>query len=424
MKLTFFGVGYVGLVSGVCLADLGNEVTLVGRNEVKIEDLKKGIVPIYEPGLDKLIKKNRENLHFTTNSASAIKASEVLFVAVGTPSNKDGSCDLSQVEDVSKIIAQHIDKPKVIVIKSTVPVGSDEMIRKIIKSKYKGDFSIASNPEFLREGSAISDFMKPDRVVIGTEDEWSKKVLDKIYRAQKVPIIHTDIRSAQLIKYASNAFLATKITFINEMANFAEKVGGNIEKIAEGMGYDKRIGSEFLKAGIGYGGSCFPKDVKELIFAGKSHNSPFHVLQAVDEVNNKQKIKPVEKLEKMMNLKDKTVGVIGLSFKPNTDDIRDASSIDILFALLKKGAKIKTWDPIAEQRMQTIFPKIEYCPTPYEALAKVDAAIIVTEWDETIKLDLKKVKKLMKKPVIIDGRNCLDKETALKLGFKYQGIGR
>ncbi|MDO8637995.1 MAG: UDP-glucose/GDP-mannose dehydrogenase family protein [Candidatus Daviesbacteria bacterium] len=424
MKITFFGVGYVGLVSGVCLAGIGHEVKLVGRSQEKIDNLKKGILPIYEPGLDKLIFKNKKRLTFTTDQKEAVEFADVLFIAVGTPSQKNGACDLSQVEEVSKSIGRLMNGPKIIVLKSTVPVGSEEIVKKII-SKYTGkQFTLVSNPEFLKEGTAISDFMIPDRIVIGADDKKSMQIIEEVYKPLKATIFKTDIKSAQLIKYSSNSFLATKISFINEIANLAEKVGANVESVAFGMGLDKRIGSQFLKAGLGYGGSCFPKDVKELMCTAKNNGAQLEILEAVEEVNKKQKIIAVKKLEKKIKLEGAKIAILGLSFKPETDDMRDAASLEIIKELLKKGAKINAFDPVAEENCKKIIPEIYYFDDIYEAVKKVDAVIFVTEWEQIKKIDLKKVKALIKKPVIIDGRNIFNPEKMKDLGFDYQSIGR
>lgn len=424
MKLSFFGVGYVGLVTGVCLADIGHEVMLAGRSPQKIEGLKKGIIPIYELGLDKLIKKNKKRLSFTTDPKEAVDFADVLFIAVGTPSNSDGSCDLSQIEEVSKSIGQYINCPKIIVLKSTVPVGSEEIVQKIISKYSKEKISIVSNPEFLKEGTAIGDFMFPDRVVIGSDDLKSLKTLEEIYQPLKTTILKTDIKSAQLIKYASNAFLATKISFINEIANLSEKVGANIESVAEGMGLDKRIGSLFLKAGLGYGGSCFPKDVKELMHSSKKNGITLKILEAVEEVNKKQKTLVVKKLVKKIKLNGKKIAVLGLAFKPNTDDLREAASLSVIKELLKGGARVFAWDPAAESNFKNLGLKVTCCSNPYETLKGADAAVLITEWGVLKKLNLKKVKTLMKKPLFIDGRNVFSKEKMKTLGFDYQSIGR
>lgn len=423
-KITIFGTGYVGLVTGVCLSEIGNRVICIDIDEEKIKNLQKGILPIYEPGLEELLKKNQKRLEFTTDASYGILNSDIIFIAVGTPQGKDGGADLRYVEDVAKVIGKNINERKIIVIKSTVPVGSEVRIKEIIKEHYSGDFVIASNPEFLREGSAIEDFMHPDRVVIGTIAEGVADELAEIYKALKAPIINTDIRSAQLIKYASNAFLATKISFINEIANLSEKLGGNVENIARGMGLDKRIGANFLNAGVGYGGSCFPKDVKELIYSARLNGADLKILEAVEKVNEAQKVIPVKKLKDRLNINGATIAILGLTFKPKTDDLRDAPSLVIINQLLDMGAKIKAWDPLGIEGTKKIYPSVKYFEDIYEALKGADAAILVTEWDEIKNLDLGKVKRLMKKLIIIDGRNVLDKKQAKNLGFDYSGIGR
>ncbi len=424
MNIAIFGTGYVGLVTGVCLAELGNNVTCVDVDEGKIKGLKKGKVPIYEPGLKDLLKKNISRLIFTTDGASAIKKNEIIFIAVGTPSNPDGSANLKYIDEVALEIGKNLKEKKVIVIKSTVPVGTEGRVSEQIKKFYRGNFSIVSNPEFLREGSAISDFMHPDRVVIGGSDQWAVNKVCQIYAPLNCPIVNTDIRSSEIIKYASNAYLATKISFINEMANLADKFGANVEYIAKGMGLDKRIGFEFLNAGLGYGGSCFPKDVKELIHMAHVAGMDMKILEAVDETNTKQKLIPVTKLKDKIKLKGATVAILGLAFKPNTDDLREASSLSIIDALLYEGAKIKAWDPVAEEMCKKIYPDITYSSTPQDALKDADAAVIVTEWDELKNLNLSQVLSLMRNALIIDGRNVLDKAQAKNAGIEYYGIGR
>lgn len=424
MNITIFGTGYVGLVTGVCIAEIGNEVICVDVDKEKIERLKKGIIPIYEPGLEELLKKNSTKLEFTTNGPLAIEKSEIIFIAVGTPSNPDGSANLKYVREVAEEIGKNIKSNKIIVIKSTVPVGTEEIVSEIIKKHYNGSFTIVSNPEFLREGSAIKDFMNPDRIVIGTGDLSAFEKVSEIYKSLNANILHTDIRSAEIIKYASNAYLATKISFINEMANLADKFGANIEYIAKGMGSDKRIGFAFLNAGLGYGGSCFPKDVKELIHTAHIAGMDMKILEAVDETNTKQKLIPITKLKNKINLNEATVAILGLAFKPDTDDLREASSLAIIDALLYEGAKLKAWDPVAATACKKIYPEIEYAGSPEEACKDADAAVIVTEWDQLKELDLFKLKKVMKNPLIIDGRNVFDKRQAKDAGIEYYGIGR
>lgn len=424
MDIAIFGTGYVGLVTGVCLSELGHNVICVDVDPEKIKKLKSGKATIYEPGLDDLLKKNLSRLTFTTDGPGAIDKSKIIFIAVGTPSNPDGSANLKYVEEVAQELGKNLKTDKIIVIKSTVPVGTEGMVSEIIRKFYKGKFTVVSNPEFLREGCAISDFMHPDRIVIGTNDHEALDEMTKLYEPLNAPMVHTDIRSSELIKYASNAFLATKISFINEMANLADKFGANVEFIAKGMGYDKRIGFEFLKAGLGYGGSCFPKDVKELIHTAHIAGMDMKILEAVDQTNSKQKLIPLTKLKAKIKLKGAAVAILGLAFKPDTDDLREASSIAIIDALLYEGAKIRAWDPVAKEACKKIYPDINYTDTPGEALKDADAAVIITEWEQLRDLDCKKVKKLMKNALIIDGRNVLDKARAQEAGIEYFGIGR
>ncbi len=430
-NVTIFGTGYVGLVTGVCLANLGHKVTCVDVNSEKIDQLNKGVVPIYEPGLEELIKKNHKNLFFTTESAEPIKSSDIIFIAVGTPQGSDGSADLQFVRSVAQTIGSEITDFKVIVIKSTVPVGTGDEIEKIIAQNYSGNFALLSNPEFLKEGTAIDDFNCPDRIVIGINNSLgtrlNQKALDtmnSLYQKLDCPTLITDRRSSELIKYASNAFLATKISFINSIAAVAESSGADIDDIARGIGLDKRIGPHFLKAGVGYGGSCFPKDVQALIHIARAHQAPTNLLESVEIVNVYQKELAVKKLKSKIDLKDKVVGLWGLSFKPDTDDLREAPSLTIIKQLLKEGAKVQAWDPISEKACADLYPNVYYCPSPYEAIENADAAILITEWSEVKKIDLKKVKSLMKTPLIIDGRNILSKQLAKDEGIEYMGIGR
>lgn len=424
MKVAIFGTGYVGLVTGVCLADLGHIVTCIDTNEEKIEFLNQGKVPIYEPGLEELIIKNRSRLYFTTDFKKPIQDAEVIFIAVGTPQGEDGSADLNYVKNVALSIASEIKEFKVIVVKSTVPVGTGDMIEEIISEKFTQSFAVVSNPEFLREGTAIHDFRYPDRIVVGTLNQQAVKVMEKLYEKLEAPFVVTDRYSSELIKYASNAFLATKISFINSIANLSEKVGADIDSIALGMGMDHRIGPHFLKAGIGYGGSCFPKDVQALIYSGKQQGVEVDLLESVERVNKSQKELVVKKLSEKIKLEGKKVAILGLSFKPDTDDLREAPSLVIIDQLQKKGVDIFAWDPIAEEVCRKIYPDIQYCPSPYEALTNAEAAIIVTEWNEVKELDLKKVKELMKTPLLFDGRNVFERDEVEKLGIEYMGVGR
>ncbi len=431
MKIAVIGSGYVGLVTGACFADLGNEVICVDNDLEKINKLKNNEIPFYEPGLDNLVKVNvRENrLSFTSDIAEAVKVSEVIFIAVGTPPKEDGSADLTAIERVGKEISANLNGYKLIVEKSTVPVRTGEWLRNVIE-KYNinnSEFDVASNPEFLREGTAIHDFMNPDRIVIGVENERAAQILISLYTPLNAPILVTDIKSAEIIKHASNAFLSMKISFINAVANICELAGADVKKVAKGIGLDKRIGEAFLNAGIGYGGFCFPKDLDAFIAISENLGYEFKLLKEVRNINDFQKLFPVRKLKEIFgSLKDKTIGILGLSFKPNTDDMRLAPSIDIINELHKQGAKIKAYDPVAMDNAKKIFKDIPvvYCDTPYEVTKDSDAIIIVTEWNEFKYLDLLKLKELMKSNVIIDGRNIFDRKKIEKLGFIYKAVGR
>lgn len=427
MKVGVVGCGYVGLTTGVCLAELGHRVVCVDNNNQKINLLKEGKIPIYEPGLEKLIKKNKKRIKFSTEIKDAVLENNVVFIAVGTPSNEDGSPDLSYVENVAKEIALWLNDYKVIVEKSTVPVETADWIKKTIEryKKNEVEFDVVSNPEFLREGSAIKDFLKPDRIVIGAESEKAKKIMLELYKKIKAPKLVVDTKSAELIKHASNSFLAMKISFINAIANICELAGADVEKVALGMGLDKRIGNEFLKAGIGYGGSCFPKDIDAFIWIAEKLGYDFSLLKEVKKINQNQRELFIKKVENTLwIIKDKTIGILGLSFKPNTDDIREAPSIYVIKNLKQKGAKIKAYDPKAMNKMKELFPDIEYCSSVYEVAEGSDCLLILTEWDEFKKMNLKKIKSLMATPVIIDGRNIFNPQQVSKLGFVYKGIGR
>ena len=432
MKITMIGTGYVGLVTGTCLAGLGNDVICVDIDENKINKLNDDIIPIYEPGLKDLIETNikEKRISFTTNIQYGIKESDVIFIAVGTPSDDKGNADLSFVCDVAKNIGKYMNKYTVIVDKSTVPVGTSDIVKKIIKENQKIDieYDLISNPEFLREGEAIKDFMNPDRIVIGYETEKSRKIMEKIYsgieRTGK-PIMYTDIKSAELIKYASNAMLATRISFMNMLAPLCEKVNANIKEVSKGLGLDSRIGPRFLQAGVGYGGSCFPKDIKALIKTLEENNCNADLLNAVENINELQKKCIIPKIKSVLgNLKGKTIAIWGLAFKPKTDDMREAPSIKIIGELQKLGANIKAFDPIAENNARKILKNIEYGNNPYNTIKDCDALVIVTEWDEFRQLDLELVKSLLKTPIIIDGRNIYDPKEMETYGFKYISIGR
>jgi len=429
MNIAVVGTGYVGLVAGACLAKLGNNVTCVDIDQEKIAKIKKGDIPIYEPGLDKIVLDEVETgrLNFSGDLKTILDRMDVIFIAVGTPSRKDGKADLQYVEAVAKEIADNIKDYKVIVNKSTVPVGTGKLVAGIIKEKYKGDFDVVSNPEFLREGSAVHDFMEPDRIVIGANSNRARDIMLKIYEPLDYPKITVSVESAEMIKYASNAFLATKISFINEIANICERVDADVEDVARGMGFDKRIGPKFLQAGIGYGGSCFPKDVNALNQIAGTKGYDFKLLKAVIEVNNKQRLIVIDKLEELLgNLNGQNIAVLGLAFKANTDDIRESAAIDIIRILTGLGANISTYDPKAANNAHSALNgTVKFHDDPYSAVKDVRAVIIATEWPEFKELDYYKIKNLIKDPyILIDGRNLLAGEDLKKMGFVYVGVGR
>ena len=434
MKIVIVGSGYVGLVSGTCFSEFGHFVTCVDKDGQKIENLKKGVIPIYERELENMVKKNVKTgrLSFTTDPGKALAEADAVFIAVGTPTSRrgDGYADLTYVYAVAKEIAPLIKKYTVIVDKSTVPVGTAKEVKRIIQEvNPQADFDMASNPEFLREGAAIDDFMHPDRIVVGVESERAKEVLKEIYKPLyliETPIVFTDLQTAELIKYASNGFLAAKISFINEIANLCEAIGANVVDLAKGMGLDNRIGKKFLHAGPGYGGSCFPKDALALARIAQEHGSPIRVIETVIEVNAAQKARMVGKIRKALGGSEagKTLAVLGLTFKPETDDMRDAPALMILPALMEKGAKIMATDPHGIEEAKKIMPEISYVADPYAAVEKADAVVLMTEWNEYRSLDLKKIKKLMKGNVFVDLRNVYEPEAMRQAGFAYVGVGR
>ena len=434
MKLAFIGVGYVGLVTGACMAELGHTVVCADVDKKKIAKLKRGVMPIYELGLEELVMKNVKEgrLSFTPSVAAAMKASEVVFSGVGTPEDKKtGKADMQYVHAVAREFGKHLNSYKILVNKSTVPVGTADIVRDIVAhaSNGKHDFDIVSNREFLREGAAIKDFLNPDRVVVGVASDRAKAIMEKIYRPiarTGRPVMMTDIRSAELIKYASNAFLATKITFANELANFCELVGANIKEVSKGMGLDSRIGSRFLYAGIGYGGSCFPKDVQALMETGKEYQFDFSIIRAADLVNDKQKMRPYAIAKKhFKNLKGKTFALWGLSFKPRTDDVREAPALYVAEALLKAGARVRAFDPVAMENFSLSFTdkRLKYTESAYDAVEGADALLVMTEWDEFRTTEYPELAARMKDRVIIDGRNIFDRTEAEAEGFVYYGIG-
>jgi len=434
MKIAVIGTGYVGLVAGTCFADMGNDVICIDINEEKIRMLNEGKVPIFEPGLEPLIKKNVKagRLFFTKDFDDAIVKSDIVFIAVGTPPRPKGDADLSYVENCARGIAAVAKKPKIVVEKSTVPVQTCERIIQILDCN-DGDgngkcikHEVVSNPEFLREGSAVKDFLEPDRIVIGTESEHARKIMQQLYAPLKSKILFTDIKSAEIIKHASNSFLAAKISFINAVASICEKTGADIGMVAEGMGLDKRIGKTFLNAGIGYGGYCFPKDAEAFVRIAEKNGYDFKLLREVQAINDAQKKNFVKKVEDALwNLNGKTICVLGLAFKPDTDDMRFAPSIDIINELLGEGAKVKAFDPVAMENAKKIFgEKIEYCNDMYDALKGADALLFLTEWNEFKKIDFAKAKKLLRQPFVFDGRNMFNPKEMRSMGFKYSSIGR
>ncbi|MFH1287594.1 MAG: UDP-glucose/GDP-mannose dehydrogenase family protein [bacterium] len=435
MKICIIGTGYVGLVAGVCLADLGNDVICVDINKEKIDKLRQGIIPIYEPGLEEIVKRNSKNgrLKFSTDLATGIKVSKVVFIAVGTPGKPNGEPDLSAVEFVASQIGKSINSYKVVVNKSTVPIGTCRRLEKITRDNLKNkhtSFDIVSNPEFLKEGSAIQDFMRPNRIVIGTETEKALKIMKDIYNSLFLStgayFVATNLETAEMIKYASNTFLAAKVSFINEISRLCELVGADVKIVSRGMGLDERIGSKFLHAGPGYGGSCFPKDIAGLDFLAKQAGYDFKIAKAVMEVNKNQKLWMARKIEeKMGNMKNKIIGILGLSFKPNTDDMRDAPAIVIINELLKNGATIKAFDPVAMDEAKKIFSsRIKYCDNIYETAKNSDAIVFLTEWNEFREIDFIRLKKLLKNKLIFDLRNIFEPDKIKKMGFEYIGVGR
>nr|WP_293613279.1 UDP-glucose/GDP-mannose dehydrogenase family protein [Ponticaulis sp.] len=433
LRVTMIGTGYVGLVSGACFADFGHVVTCVDKDASKIERLEQGIMPIYEPGLDQLVAKNvkEERLFFTTDPADAIKNADAVFIAVGTPSRRgDGHADLSYVYGAAEEIAQLMDGYTVVVTKSTVPVGTGDEVEEIIrKTRPDAEFAVVSNPEFLREGAAIKDFKVPDRVVVGTEEERAKEVMSELYRPlylNETPILFTARRTSELIKYAANAFLAVKITFINEIADLCEKVGANVQEVSRGIGLDNRIGKKFLNAGPGYGGSCFPKDTLALTKTANDHGAPIRIVDTVVEVNAARKKAMATKIIDAMggDVSGKTIGMLGLAFKPNTDDMRDAPSLDIIPALQAAGAKVRAYDPESMKEASHMLEDVVFCDGPYHAIEGADAMVIVTEWDQFRALDLDRAKTMLNENIVVDLRNIYAPADMAKRGFKYVSVGR
>jgi UDPglucose 6-dehydrogenase len=433
MRIAMMGTGYVGLVSGACFSDFGHVVTCIDKDAAKIARLQKGEIPIFEPGLEALVADNVKagRLSFTTESAAAIRAADAVFLAVGTPSRRgDGFADLSFVQEATREIAAEIQGFTVVVVKSTVPVGTNDEVDAIIrKLRPDGDFAVVSNPEFLREGAAIEDFKRPDRVVVGTDDERARRVMREVYRPlfiNETPLLFTGRRAAELIKYASNAFLATKVTFINEMANLCEQCGADVQEVARGMGLDRRIAGKFLHAGPGFGGSCFPKDTAALMAIGQRYNAPVRIVETVIAVNDARKRAMADKVVAACggSLRDKTVAVLGLTFKPNTDDMREAPSLVIVPALEAHGARVRAYDPHGTAEARKLMPRLEISPDPYSCLEGADAVVILTEWDQFRALDLTRVKRALKHPVVVDLRNIYTPADMMERGFTYISVGR
>ncbi|MEO7659201.1 MAG: UDP-glucose/GDP-mannose dehydrogenase family protein [Pyrinomonadaceae bacterium] len=432
MHIAVIGTGYVGLVTGACFAEFGVDVTCVDVDIQKVENLNKGIIPIYEPGLDKIVEKNvaAGRLHFTTNIRSAVEQALVVFLAVGTPPQPDGSPDMSYYQQAAKDIAGAMNGYKVLVTKSTVPVGTGEWLRQFVAEniKIETDFGVASNPEFLREGAAIEDFMRPDRVVIGSNDERAIDVMKDLYRPLyliETPIVITSLEAAELIKYAANAFLATKITFINEIANLCDAIGCDVHDVARGIGMDNRIGRKFLHPGPGYGGSCFPKDTRALTTVADKFGVETRIVDAVVEANEWQRLAMLPKIEKLVgDLNGKKIGVLGLSFKPETDDMRESPATAIINEMVKRGATVRAFDPVAMSEARHYLPDIEYASDEYDAISGADALIIITEWNQFRALDMEKVKSLLRSPKVADLRNIYEPKDMREMGFEYVGVGR
>jgi UDPglucose 6-dehydrogenase len=427
--ISVIGVGYVGLVTSACFADLGNRVVALDIDEGRIAGLQKGEMPIYEPGLKEVVSRNvtAGRLRFTTSYAEALQKTDFVFIAVGTPASVDGEADLQYVRSAAESVAQHMTRPLVVVNKSTVPVGTGDWVAEIIRAHqpHAIPFSVVSCPEFLREGSAIQDFMSPARTVLGSLDSDAAHRVAQLHLPLRAPIMITDLRTAEMIKYASNAFLATKISFINEIANICEALGADVKEVSRGMGYDPRIGSHFLEAGLGYGGSCFPKDVNALAFMAAEKGRHPQLLQAVMDINADRRRQLVERVAELVGeVRGRVVGLLGLSFKPNTDDMREAPALEVAALLLEAGARLRAYDPVAMPRASELLPEVEMAATPYQLAEGADALVVCTEWNEFKQLDFERVRASMRQPVLVDGRNLYEPAEMVRLGFRYRGIGR
>lgn len=433
MRIAMVGAGYVGLVSGACIADFGHQVTCIDKDSIKISALNAGEIPIYEPGLDEIVRSNvrQGRLSFATDLSEILDEADAVFIAVGTPSRRgDGHADLSYVYAATREIALALTRFTVVITKSTVPVGTGDEIERIIRElRPEIDFAVVSNPEFLREGAAIHDFKHPDRIVVGTDDERARAILAEIYRPlylNRAPIVFTGRRTAELIKYAANAFLATKVTFINEIADLCERVGADVQEVARGIGLDNRIGSKFLHPGPGFGGSCFPKDLRALIKTAHDYDVPMRILEAVETVNDTRKRAMARKVSSVFGgvLRGKTIAILGLTFKPNTDDVREAPSVALITALQDMGARVRAYDPVGMEQAKQILADVTYCQGPYDCVEEADAVAIITEWEQFRALDLERVRDLMACPVMVDLRNVYRPEDVKKYGFAYTSVGR
>jgi UDPglucose 6-dehydrogenase len=433
MRIAMVGAGYVGLVSGACIADFGHQVTCIDKDSIKISALNAGEIPIYEPGLDEIVRSNvrQGRLSFATDLSEILDEADAVFIAVGTPSRRgDGHADLSYVYAATREIALALTRFTVVITKSTVPVGTGDEIERIIRElRPEIDFAVVSNPEFLREGAAIHDFKHPDRIVVGTDDERARAILAEIYRPlylNRAPIVFTGRRTAELIKYAANAFLATKVTFINEIADLCERVGADVQEVARGIGLDNRIGSKFLHPGPGFGGSCFPKDLRALIKTAHDYDVPMRILEAVETVNDTRKRAMARKVSSVFGgvLRGKTIAILGLTFKPNTDDVREAPSVALITALQDMGARVRAYDPVGMEQAKQILADVTYCQDPYDCVEEADAVVIITEWEQFRALDLERVRDLMACPVMVDLRNVYRPEDVKKYGFAYTSVGR